>query len=573
MKQLVKFIDVIALIAICLLSFWAIKPLLSSEFFPMHDNTQVARTFEMGKALKDGVFPVRIVSDLGFGYGYPLFNFYAPLAYYIGGFLTFVGLTALSATKLTMIIAILFSGITMYLLAKAFFGRYPAILASILYVYATYHAVDIYVRGDLAEYMAYAFIPLAFYGLWQTYLTKKWKYILVGALGYGGLIISHNLTAFMASPVLFIAAILMSIVAFRKNPKGAFAPLLTLLFGIVLASFYWIPVFAEMKYTNVLSQIGGGADFTKNFVCIQQFWFSQWGYGGSVPGCTDGISFMIGKLHIFFAVLGFLSIFLLRKKYVQQFASLLFASIGLIICLFLSTSASTFFWKIIPGSAFLQYPWRFLELISFFAAFLGAGFLFTVGSILKKQKNNFGMYSLLFISGISILAVIFLQQKFFVPQKYIAVTSGELTNTRALFEASKISNEYMPPHFVTPTLEKEYVKNSLEITPFRGQSTIMVNKTQIKAAKIVILRLEPFVLPLAYFPGWHMYVDGKETQFVSTTRGLLVNIPVGYHTLVLQYHQTGIEVLANLLSVAGVIGLILGIILNERKLSHGKTSS
>src|SRR5437870_2917084 len=95
------------LIAVLTLSIFSIFPLFHSGFFPMHDDTQVARVYEMGKALHDGMFPVRWVQDLGYGYGYPIFNFYSPLPYYIGGFLNLFGLDALLATKMTFIIGIL----------------------------------------------------------------------------------------------------------------------------------------------------------------------------------------------------------------------------------------------------------------------------------------------------------------------------------------------------------------------------------------------------------------------------------------------------------------------------------
>src|SRR3990167_1872112 len=95
------------IIAVLLLSLWVIKPLFVNGFFPMHDDTQVARVFEMGKALRDGMFPVRWVPDLGYGYGYPIFNFYAPLSYYFGGFLTLLGFDALLATKIMMAVGIL----------------------------------------------------------------------------------------------------------------------------------------------------------------------------------------------------------------------------------------------------------------------------------------------------------------------------------------------------------------------------------------------------------------------------------------------------------------------------------
>src|SRR5436189_5911868 len=105
---------------IIIFSFWAIKPLFMPGFFPMHDDVQVVRVFEMGRALKDGMFPVRWVNDLGYGYGYPIFNFYAPLAYYIGGFFIAFTHDALLATKITMMVGILFAGISMYFLARKF---------------------------------------------------------------------------------------------------------------------------------------------------------------------------------------------------------------------------------------------------------------------------------------------------------------------------------------------------------------------------------------------------------------------------------------------------------------------
>ena len=74
------------LIIVILLSYWSISHLLLPGFFPIHDNTQVQRVFEMSKSLRDGMFPVRWVSDMGYGFGYPIFNFYAPLAYYFGAF-------------------------------------------------------------------------------------------------------------------------------------------------------------------------------------------------------------------------------------------------------------------------------------------------------------------------------------------------------------------------------------------------------------------------------------------------------------------------------------------------------
>src|SRR6266700_6248970 len=120
MKTFKKFIPLIILL---LLSYGAIASFFHPGFFPIHDDTQVQRVFEMKKSLADGMFPVRWVADLGYGYGYPIFNFYAPFAYYVGGLINLVGFNALIATKIAMACAIVLAGISMYFFAREFWGE------------------------------------------------------------------------------------------------------------------------------------------------------------------------------------------------------------------------------------------------------------------------------------------------------------------------------------------------------------------------------------------------------------------------------------------------------------------
>ncbi len=114
----------VPLILVLVLSFFTIKPLLSPGYFPMHDDTQPSRIFEIAKALKDGQFPVRWVEDLGYGYGYPIFNFYAPLPYYFGALFISGGIGAITASKIMFAAGILLAAVTMYLLAEKLWGKW-----------------------------------------------------------------------------------------------------------------------------------------------------------------------------------------------------------------------------------------------------------------------------------------------------------------------------------------------------------------------------------------------------------------------------------------------------------------
>src|SRR5687768_13108845 len=70
------YTNILIILLVLLLSLLSILPLFSQGFFPIHDDTQVARVSEMSNALKDGMLPVRWSENLGYGYGYPIFNFY-----------------------------------------------------------------------------------------------------------------------------------------------------------------------------------------------------------------------------------------------------------------------------------------------------------------------------------------------------------------------------------------------------------------------------------------------------------------------------------------------------------------
>ena len=485
----------IGILIVLFLSFWAVRPLFAPGFFPMHDDTQVARVFEMGKMLSRGIFPVRWVPDLGYGYGYPIFNFYAPLAYYVGGILTLVGFDALIATKLMMGIGILLSGVFMYLLAREFWGEPGGIISGLFYVYAPYHALDIYVRGDVAEFWAYAFVPLIFLGFYKVFYSSPsrsrfatprrwqvfdldsfevdvgsvWKWITVGSFGYAAVILSHNLTAMMVTPLLAIVILLYYYIGYKKNKLFIIHySLFIILLGLATSAFYWIPALLEMKYTNVLSQIGGGADFRDHFVCIQQLWSSPWGFGGSAPGCIDGLSFKIGKLHILLAALTACFLILtqlFRKKgtlkQVQHDTkiSVWFSIFGLLISIFLMLEISKPIWQTIPQMAFFQYPWRFLLLASFFSSLLSGAivWLLTIylGGVLRLPPRWVTATSFVIL----IFWVIYFNSKFFQPQTIALKTAGDYTNEYALkWTASKISDEYMPRDFKKPKSEYEIAK-------------------------------------------------------------------------------------------------------------------
>lgn len=550
-------------VLILFFAFVAFKPILNPGFFPIHDDAQVARVYEMTSALKDGMFPVRWSKDLGYGFGYPIFNFYNPLPYYISGFIGLLGFDALFSTKLMVIFSIIFSGFSMYFLSKEFFGKKGALFSSLLYILVPFHAIEVYIRGDFAENLAYSFIPLLFYGLYKIFKNYKWKYVIITAISYCGIILSHNLTAMMVSPfVLFFIAYLLFIK--KENRFKNFVKFFMALFiGVLLSSFYFIPAIFEMKYTDILSQVGGGANFRDHFVCLNQLWASSWGFGGSVKGCIDGVSFMIGKYHILLSLgIFLLTLFLfLSKSYAkkiettkEKFSIIIFLFLGFLISIFFMLEASKPIWELLKPMEFFQYPWRFLIMSSFFSSFLsGALFLFLEKFITNKNINYMlTIFIFVFIIVVSI--------KFFVPQATLNKTSADYTSSYALnWQSSKISDEYMPKNFKVP-------QNAYEIPDISNLTTkelgvnILERKTQYIKLNLNVYKEADYILPLAYFPSWKAKIDGKPVNIIMNSRGSVINFPKGIHILEVYFVQTPIEKLGNTLSVIGVLVLFVGII-------------
>ena len=81
-KKLLSF----ELIVLIIITALAIVGLLNNQYFSIHDDQHIARLYLLDQAIRQGDLYPRWVGGLGFNFGYPLFNFYPPLIYYVAEF-------------------------------------------------------------------------------------------------------------------------------------------------------------------------------------------------------------------------------------------------------------------------------------------------------------------------------------------------------------------------------------------------------------------------------------------------------------------------------------------------------
>lgn len=538
-KKITKFWPVFLL----LLSLPAVGPLFHSGFFPMHDDTQVVRVFEMAQALRDGQFPVRWVADLGYGFGYSIFNFYAPLAYYVGAFFSLIGFDYLLATKLMFGLGMILSAVFMYLLAKEFWGKAGGLLAGLFYLYAPYHALDIYVRGAAGEFWAMAFLPLVFLGMYKIYKNDA-RGIILAVFGFAAVILSHNLTALMLLPFLILTCLVMIFFSKNKIRITYYVSLITI-FSLGLSCFYWLPALLEMGLTKVYSQIGGGADFHNHFVFLDQLWASPWGFGGSSAGRLDGMSFMVGKLHIIFVVFSLLLAFLFWKKREKNLAvTIVIAVLFFALSVFLTTSYSLFVWDFIKPMAFIQYPWRFIALATLFSSF-------TAGSIVAFVNKK------LLPTMAIVIILLFLNLKYFRPQYYVAQSADDYTSEENIkWKTSKISDEYLPKDFVIPVNENEVALNKVAVLGGEVQIINQSLKSQQQQFFLVVKTPAKILFNTAYFAGWKMWINGGEESFILDKGRIKIALKSGDYDLSLRFVNTPVRTVANWISLVSLLGFV-----------------
>jgi len=527
----------------------------------MHDDVQVARVIEMTRALSHGQFPVRIVGDLGYGYGYPIFNFYGPLPYYVGGAFNLLKVDALTATKIMIGIGVLAGSISMYVLSSAIFGTLGGIFSTILFTYFPYRAVQIYVRGSIGELWAISFFPLLFYALFR--ITRKGgKFgVLIGILSLSAVILSHTVFGYIATGSIVFVAVAVCIISYVRNSKKlrtvGLSFLTVCILSLGITAFFWLPALTEMSYTNVYKVIGTSADYRDHFICLPQLWDSLWGFGGSAPGCLDGMSFKLGKLQIIFFIFT-TGLWLFRKEKSKHinFIMIVFTVLSGLF-LFLTLQISKIVWMYIPYSGFVQYPWRFLGP-------LGVCMALFSGYMLYGKKSLFSIFFFIFMGG----GILFTNVKLFSPQYLYTQPVESFGDVEELrWRASKVSDEYLPKGIKIPETPSFVVKERVSGNEFIKVTRIRENET-LGVYEIEAIDTRELRLNMAYFPGWSYSVNGVQVKPKVVEGEPYVVLSSGNNLLEMRFLDTNVRKIGNWISLATAFGIVIMMAYGKKAFSH-----
>ena len=524
-------------LVLLVLSIPAFSTLLRRGYFPMHDDIQGMRLYEMGKCFFDGQIPCRWVPDMGLGYGYPQFNYYAPLPYYLVVPFVLLGASVLETIKLSFIVSAIGSSVGMYLLGSYFWGKRGGVLSSLFYVYAPYRALNMYVRGALGELWGMMFLPFVFY--FALKVMERKKYILPLSLSVAGLLLSHNITTIVVLP-FFVVFVLFS----KKFRLRNFVNLgLAGFWGLGLSAFFVLPAFFEKQYVHVETILQGYFNYLAHFLSLNQVFLSTfWGYGVSLLGPLDGMSFAVGILHWTIPILTILILVYLKKIKKAKEVALFF--ILALLALFLTHNKSVFIWDSIPFLAYVQFPWRFLAIGTFFLALCAGALVYALPN--TRNKRNILILSMF-------LVLILFYGSFFKPQRWIDISDAEKFSGESWTQQQTISIfDYLPIYANYPPSSRalsqpEILSVGGEVS---GQKGTNWQDWKVNLDGNGHIRLQQFD-----FPGWEVRVDGEIVSIDNDNEfGLItISVPAGEHEVKARLRDTNLRRFANLFSASSLV--------------------
>ena len=207
--------------AICILAIW---PFLSRAGMPQATDAElhIFRLAELSRLVRAGEIYPRWAPNFYFGYGYPIFNYYAPLTYYLGlifDFLPVIG--PVTAVKMLFMVGLLLAGLAMYGYVRELWGSAAGIIAATSYVFAPYLLfIDPHARGDLAESFSFAWFPLALWALDRLRRRPSpWNW-LASVLAVAAIILTHNLMALVLFSVILGWTFWQAIIGNLRLPGG-----------------------------------------------------------------------------------------------------------------------------------------------------------------------------------------------------------------------------------------------------------------------------------------------------------------------------------------------------------------
>jgi len=539
------------------LSAFAWLPLATPGYFMRAHDAAHSLFFlqAFDEVIRDGHLWPEWGPHFAFGYGYPLWIFYAPLAYFVGEAFHLLGASITTAMKLVDLIATLGATLAMYGWARRHFGVWGAAFAALVYTNAPYHLLDLYVRSAAAEYLTFVFFPLVLWR-WEALVESPGRRnAILAALVTAALILTHHGAAFIFA--LLLAAYILLVLALRLRAGGVRWPALlghgaaAAALTLGLSAVFWVPMLLEQRYIVVEQWTSVAYNYQKHFVYLNQFFSPAWGYGYSGEGLADDMAFQLGLMPVFAAAVA------LMLPGARRAQAWFFLAASVLVVLAMSP-VSAGFWNALPIASLVQFPWRLLALSAITLAWLAGAAL---DSLTAAGARHEGHAALLMIAVALASAAYTLPQ--YTPRSPVAESARASVDFELVSYRDRTgymtwaSEQPMRSPLVeayqagAPLTRAVVVQGDAQIEPLSYGGEL--HRLRVRAAAEAVIQFRVY-----YFPGWRAYVDGQPAALWPSGPQALntLAVPPGAHTVELRFEDSAVRAAAKGTSIVSLLGML-----------------
>jgi hypothetical protein len=521
-------------------------PLFTGSVLWGHDGfAYFPRLVELHQNFMHGILLPRWAPDLGRGTGQPLFLFHPPMIYYFGELWHLAGFDFVTAMNLACAAVVLLSAGAMFLLASLYFGEAGGWLGAAALLYVPYFAVDLYVRSAMEEFAAFPFCILALYGFGAYARRRAPRYWLTGIAAYAGVLLCHFPAALLFTPLL--GGFLGLSAWMEKSWSVLWRQACGFLLGLGLSAFVWVPALAARPDASISRALQGNGLYSNHFVYLHQLFYSPWGYGYSVPGPNDGMSFALGWSHLLVALVVWF--WFSRRPQSGDRRILRFFGAAALLLSILMLQDALWFWQQLPLLQNVQLPWRLLGPVAICMAMLIA----PLGRLLEfvPRYRACGMVAALALLIVPNLSHLHSKQpvdvdlSFWTPQQ-LSIRGFETTTMGEVTPRWMTGLPAYTPAAAT-VLSGDTVVAHPDRTPFSWSS-----KVAGKSPGTIEMQT-------AWFPGWEVRVDGQPAPAgPGMPSGLIAfHVPAGEHFVEVRFARTPPQTAAGAIAIAALLLAIL----------------
>jgi hypothetical protein len=472
---------------------------------------------------------------------------------------------------------------------KQVLGRQAALVAAVAYMVIPYRLVDLYVRAALAESTAYVFVPLVLWGVWSTLHRPRLVNILGLAFAYAALLFTHPLTALLLTLILFflVAALALARVndeqPWRQLSRESVLPWLGhlghvllptatgLALGLGISAIFLLPAMGENVFVRVDQWYGGRYAWGGDFVEFFQLFSPTWGFGTSVPGPDDNVSFQLGVVPVVLSL--FALVALVHKKTRARFSPsavrlTLFFAVLTAVVVFLMLEVSAPLWQVLPLVRLAQFPWRLLTLTVFAMAFLAGA----AAKSVRPLKSLVDIPTLVLVALLILGSLPYMQAQMSEQEVSLAglmrfqQSADEMTGSTAWVREIPTWSPMADYHIAGEPLTSKINYDALYRQPGRAHARTLELRVdselvEYSAERPVLLTFNTF-----YYPGWHAYLLDAGTDAVIEELpialygdlGLMtVRVPAGVGRVLLQFEDTPVRKLGTAVSAVSLLVLFI----------------